>query len=130
MIKSIQFNTSYFVAFILVFVIEASIAIYLKEGFIRHTFGDYLAVFLLYFFFKSFIKGKTFQIALVVFIISFIVEFLQLTNFLELIHLQNNNIAKVVLGSTFQISDLIAYTLGVITILIFEKQIPWKHLKY
>lgn len=116
----LKFNTYYFVVFIVLFAIEALIAIYLKEGFIRHNFGDYLVVILLYCFFKSFIKGKSFQIALAVLIFSYTIEFLQLTSFLEVLNLQENRIAKIVLGSTFSIGDLIAYTFGIITILIFE----------
>jgi hypothetical protein len=42
-------------------------------------------------------------------------------NLLSHLNLQNNTIAKLVLGSTFQTSDLIAYTLGIITVLIIEK---------
>lgn len=123
----LQFNISYFVAFIVLFTIEALISIYLKEGFIRHTFGDFLVVILLYCFFKSFIKDREFQVALVVFIISYIIEFLQLTSFLELLNLESNSIAKTVLGSTFHLSDLVAYTLGIISILIFEHLSNGKH---
>lgn len=115
-----KFNKHYFLAFLILFCIEALIAIYLKDGFIRHTFGDYLVVILLYCFLKSFIKDKSFHIALAVFIISYAIEFLQLFKLLELLNLQKNSVANIVLGSTFHVSDLIAYTLGIITILIFE----------
>ncbi len=116
----LKFNTYYFIAFLILFCIEAFIAILLKDGFIRHTFGDYLVVILLFCFFKSFIKDKSYQIALAVFVISYTIEFLQLFDFLKALHLENNTVAKLVLGSTFHISDLIAYTLGIISILIFE----------
>lgn len=120
----LKFKSYYFIAFILLFIIEALIAKYLKDGFIRHTFGDFLVVILLYCFLKSFLNYKSYQVALVVFIISFLIEFLQLTNFLELLHLEQNKLAKIVLGSTFSISDLVAYTLGIISILIFEHKRP------
>ena len=116
----IKFNKLYFIVFLVLLAIETLIAIYLKDGFIRHTFGDYLVVILLYCFLKSFIRGKSFHIAFAVLIISYSIEFLQLTNFLQLFNLQNNSLAKIILGSTFSISDLIAYTFGIITILIFE----------
>ena len=116
----LQFNKNYLIPFILLFIVEVLIAIFLKDGFIRHTFGDYLAVILLYCMFKSFIKTKPFYLAIVVLIIAFGIEFLQLTNFLEIFNLENNNLAKTILGSTFSISDLIAYTLGFISIIIFE----------
>lgn len=115
-----KFNLSYFIVFLTLLVIETLIAINLKDGFFRQTFGDFLVVILLYSFFKSFIKDKSFQIALAVFILSYTVEFLQFFNFLEFLHLQNNSLAKIILGSTFHMSDLVAYTIGIITILIFE----------
>ena len=62
-------------------------------------------------------------IGLIVFCIAFIVEFLQLTPFLQWINLQDNKAAKIVFGSTFHVSDLVAYTLGVITTLIIEKKL-------
>lgn len=116
----IKFNLYYFTACIILFCIETLIAVYLKDGFIRHTFGDYLVVILLYCFLKSFIRGKSFHIAFAVFVISYAIEFLQLFDFPEALGLQNNSFAKIVLGTTFSIGDLIAYTLGIISILIFE----------
>ncbi|MBQ0787460.1 MAG: DUF2809 domain-containing protein [Oceanihabitans sp.] len=116
----IQFNKNYLTASILLFAVEALIAIFLKDGFIRHTFGDYLVVILLYCMLKSVIKTKPFYLATAVLVIAYGIEFLQLTNLLTLLNLQNSTMAKLILGSTFSISDLIAYTLGVITILIFE----------
>ncbi len=115
-----KFSPYYFIAFIILFITEALIAVYLKDGFIRHTFGDFLVVILVYCFLKSILNYKSYQIALVVFVISFVIEFLQLTSFLELLHLEQNKLAKIVLGSTFSISDLVAYTLGIISIVIFE----------
>ncbi|MFD2824100.1 DUF2809 domain-containing protein [Lacinutrix iliipiscaria] len=102
---------------------EIAIATFLKTGFIRHTFGDYLVVILLYYSFKSFIKTKPIYLASVVLTIAFIIEFLQLVNLLNYLNLQNSTLAKLVLGSTFQIGDLIAYKLGVFSILIYEYKI-------
>jgi hypothetical protein len=119
---SFQFNKSYLIYSIILFIIEAWIAIIFKSGFIRHTFGDYLVVILLYCFIKSFINAKPIHIAIVVLIIAFGIEFLQLTNLLETLNLQNSTIAKLVLGSTFHVSDLIAYMLGVVTVLIIESK--------
>ncbi|WP_339893750.1 DUF2809 domain-containing protein [uncultured Algibacter sp.] len=116
-------NKTYLIITLLLFLIEALIAIFLKSGFIRHTFGDFLCVILLYCFFKSFIEGHHFKIAISVLILSFSIEFLQLTNYLELFNLQDNHLANLILGSTFNASDLLAYTLGIITVIIFEYKI-------
>ncbi|XMO87167.1 DUF2809 domain-containing protein [Algibacter sp. AS12] len=118
-----KLNKTYLLLTILLFTIETLIAIYLKTGFIRHTFGDFLCVILLYCFFKTFIEGHHFKIAVIVLAIAFTVEFLQLTNFLELFNLHNNQLANLILGSTFQISDLVAYSLGIITVIILEYKV-------
>lgn len=115
-----RLNKIYIGFTLLLFIIEALIAIYLKRGFIRHTFGDFLVVILMYCFFKSFIKNNHFIIAISVLAFAFLIEFLQLVNILEMLNLQNNHLIKLILGSTFQISDLVAYTLGIITVLIIE----------
>lgn len=118
-----RFSKTYFILFMMLFAIEACIAYFLKTGFIRHTFGDFLVVIMLYCFIKSFIDIKPITTGLIVLCIAFIVEFLQLTSFLELMSLQDNKIAKIVFGSTFHVSDLLAYTLGIITTLIIEKKL-------
>ena len=117
------FKRTYFVLFIILLLIEVCIAYFLKTGFIRHTFGDFLVVILLYCFLKSFINFKPITMAIIVLFISFTIEFLQLTPFLEWLNLHDNTLAKTVLGSTFHISDLVAYTLGVITIIIVESKL-------
>lgn len=120
---TLKIKKTYLITTIILFIIEVLIAVYLKTGFIRHTFGDFLCAMLLYCFLKTFIEGHHFKIAISVLLIAFIIEFLQLTNYLELFNLQNNHLAKIILGSTFEFSDLVAYTLGIITVIIFEYKI-------
>ncbi|MCB0461800.1 MAG: DUF2809 domain-containing protein [Flavobacteriaceae bacterium] len=117
------FKKTYFALFLILLLIEICIAYFLKTGFIRHTFGDFLVVILLYCFLRSFVNIKPIPTAFLVLFISFAIEFLQLTPFLEWMNLQDNYLAKTVLGSTFHISDLVAYTLGVISIVIVESRI-------
>ena len=115
-------SKTYFILFLMLLAIEICIAYFLKSGFIRHTFGDFLVVIMLYCFFKSVFNMKPIQIALIVLLIAFIVEFLQLTPMLNWLNLQDSNIAKIVFGSTFHVSDLVAYSLGVLSILIIENK--------
>ncbi|WP_067148887.1 ribosomal maturation YjgA family protein [Pseudotamlana agarivorans] len=113
-------NKTYIIITILLFLIEVGIATFIKTGFIRYTFGDYLVVILLYYFFKSFIKGYEFKIAFSVLVFAFFIEFLQLINILQVFNLQDNHIIKIILGSTFNASDLVAYTLGILTVLCID----------
>ena len=118
-----KFNPRYFILFLVLLITEIILATNLNSGFIRYTFGDYIVVLLIYCFLKSFIDLKPKYVAFAVLLIAFFIEFLQLFNILKKLNLQNNHLANLVLGSTFQIGDLIAYTLGIITILIIEYKI-------
>ncbi len=117
---TLQLNKTYLIITILLFAIEVLIAAFLTHGFIRHTFGDFLVVILIYYFFKSFFKINSITLAISILIFAFIIEFLQLVNILEILNLQNNHLIKIILGSSFQVSDLVAYTLGIITVLLIE----------
>ena len=114
----LKFNLPNFAAFLMILLTEVLIAVFLKTGFIRHTFGNYLVVILLYCLFRSFISGKPIRIALFVLCIAYTVELLQLTTYLEYFNLQNSYAAGLILGSSFSFGDLLAYTLGIITVII------------
>ncbi|WP_405293173.1 DUF2809 domain-containing protein [Algibacter sp. Ld11] len=101
-------------------IVEILIAVYLKTGFIRYTVGDFLSVILLYCFFRSFLEIRPLKLGMFVLIFAFFIEYLQLLNILHYFHLDQYKILNIILGSTFQIGDLVAYTLGIITVLIIE----------
>lgn len=116
----LKLNKIYLAITIFLFITEVLIAMYLKSGFIRHTFGDYLVVILIYTFVKSFVNVNPFKLVLAVWVFSFFIEFLQLFDVLSILGLYQNHLAKLIFGTTFQISDLVAYTLGILTILFIE----------
>lgn len=123
-----KFSKYHFISFVALFAIEVVIAYFLKSGFIRHTFGDFLVVILLYCFFKSFLKGGALTIAIGTLVIAYIVEFLQLTNFLHYLGLGQNKLANVVFGNSFSIQDLVAYTLGIaVTIYVERSRVLNRH---
>ena len=119
----IKFKINYFIIFIIILLLEILIASYVKDGFIRYTFGDFLATILLFSFFKSFINIKSIYIAIITIFIAFSIEFFQLLNILNYINPNNNKIIAIILGSHFSFHDLVAYTFGVITALIIDKNI-------
>ena len=113
-----RFNFNYFLALILLVFTELLIT--QTTGFIRHTFGDFLAAIGVYCFVKSFFNIAPIKLGIGVLVFSFIVEFLQLTSFLEITGLSQNRAASIMFGSTFSYGDLLAYTLGVITIVFID----------
>ena len=113
------------IIFLLLFITELLIA--QTSGFIRYTFGDYLVVILLYYLLKTFFNFPPKAIAIAVLLFSYIVETLQYFNFVNLIGLGNSKTANIIIGNTFSIGDLIAYTLGIITVYCIEKKLGEKN---
>ncbi|WP_083265086.1 ribosomal maturation YjgA family protein [Urechidicola croceus] len=117
---NLTFNHKYFIRFISLFLFEILISTYFKSGFIRYVLGDFLVVILLYCFIKSFINLNYFYTALYVLAFSYFIEFLQYVNFINYINLSSNKMANLILGNTFSLEDLIAYTIGIVTVLVIE----------
>jgi hypothetical protein len=101
---------------------EVSIAYFLKDGFIRHSFGDFLVVILIYCLLKSFLNLKPVIVGILVLCIAFCIEYSQYFNLLERLDLQDNEIANLVLGNTYHILDLFAYIIGITIVLFVESR--------
>lgn len=117
----IQFNLTYFLLFVLLFIIEVMIALYVHDDFIRPFFGDFLVVILIYCFVKAFMNVPVFKAAFGVLVFSFVVEFLQYFHFIKIIGLEDNKLARIVLGTSFSWWDLVFYVLGIGFILLVER---------
>ena len=72
---TIKFNKSFFASSLMLMSTEICIAAFLTEGFIRHTFGDFLVVILIYCAIRSIINTKPFYIAVMVLAFAFVIEF-------------------------------------------------------
>ena len=116
-----QFNIKYFLIFISIFIVEVLIALYIKDNFIRPYFGDYLVIFLVYYFSLSFINADKNKIALGVLVFAFTVEIIQYFQVLSYFNLEKNRILRIVAGNTFSFEDLFIYTLAFLTILFFNR---------
>ena len=116
-----QFNLKYFLIFISIFIIEVIIAIYIKDNFIRPYFGDFLVIFLVYYFLLSFINFDKNKIALSVLLFAFTVEIIQYFQVLSYFNLEKNRILRIVAGNTFSFEDLIIYSLAFFSILLFNR---------
>lgn len=117
----LTFNLKYFILTVILFLVEVYIAIYVRDQFIRPFFGDFLVVILLYCFGKSFMKIEVIPLGIAVLLFSYLIEFLQYLKIVEILGLEGNTIARVVIGTTFQWGDILAYTLGILFVVIVEK---------
>ena len=116
----LKWKLNYFIVFVLIFIIEVFIALYLHDSFIRPYFGDFLVVIMIYCFVLSFINFSKYKVALLVLLFAYCIEFAQYFNLLQLLRLENSSLAKVVLGNSFAIEDLVLYTLGIGGIVLVE----------
>ena len=116
-----QFSKKYFILTVLLFITEVLIAVFVHDQFVRPYVGDYLVVILIYCFFKSFIKATTWQIAIFTLIFSYTIEALQYFNLVGMLGLQHSRIANIIIGNSFAWADIVAYTLGIATVIGIEK---------
>ena len=116
-----RFHLKYFLIFISIFIVEVSIALFSKDNYIRPYFGDYLVIFLVYYFLLSFINADKNKIALSVLVFAFAIEIIQYFQVLSYFNLEKNRILRIVAGNTFSFEDLIIYTLAFLTIILFNR---------
>jgi glucose-6-phosphate-specific signal transduction histidine kinase len=117
----LKFRPLYFIITILLFIIEVLIALFLHDEIIRPYVGDFLVVILIYCFLRSFLNVAVLPTAIFVLVFSYTLEVLQYFNLVELLGLQQYKLARIVIGTSFEWIDLLAYTLGVIFVLYLEK---------
>ena len=115
-----KFNWRYFVLAILILIIEILIAIYVHDGFIRPYIGDLLVVIFIYCFLKSFVSLSTSNAALYVLLFSYFVEALQYFRIVQHLGFQRNNLARIIIGTSFDWKDILMYTIGIVTVVIIE----------
>ncbi len=103
------------------FLVEVCIAVFLKDKIIRPFVGDVLVVILLYTFFRTFLKFPAKKIAIGVLLLAFTIEFLQYFNFVDVLGIPRRSILGIALGSTFDVLDLLAYTLGILIVWFLDR---------
>jgi hypothetical protein len=116
-----KINKTYFTLTLLLFLTEVLIALYVRDSIIRPYGGDYLVVILIYCSFKSFGSFPVYPTGIAVLLFSYIIEVLQYFKLIYLLGLEHSVPAKILIGTSFAWTDLVAYTLGIATVFIVEK---------
>ena len=124
----LKFHSRYFIFSAIIFVVEVFIAIFIHDGIIRPYVGDFLVVILIYCFIKSFFNFGVLPTAIFVLLFSYTIESLQYFKVVEKLGLKNYKIVRIIMGTSFEWSDILVYTLGIATVLIIEKKINGKAL--
>ena len=116
-----NFKKRYFIFFIFLLLVEIGIARYVDDQFIRPYAGDYLVVILLYCFLRGFVSIRVVPAAMSVLGFSFLIETLQYFKLADKLGLPHGSFSRIMLGDYFSWTDILAYTLGIVTVLSFER---------
>jgi hypothetical protein len=119
--KALGFQKNYFIAAIVLFVIEIGIACYLHDTFFRPHFGDFLVVILIYCSIKSVLNFSAIKVASFSLLICYSIEIVQYLQLTRAIGLQKSRATSILFGNVFSWSDMLAYTCGFLLIVGFEK---------
>jgi hypothetical protein len=88
--KPFTFNFKFFLLFIIIFVVEILIAMFLHDSLIRPFGGDVMVVVLMYTFVRSFLNTNYYYTAIGVLLFSFAVEVSQAFNLVKHLGLESN----------------------------------------
>ncbi|HZF40519.1 MAG TPA: DUF2809 domain-containing protein [Blastocatellia bacterium] len=127
----VGFCKKYAILSIGLFVVEIFIALFIHDRLVRPFVGDMLVVILIFTLCRTVIKANYFRLALCVLIFSFAVEIGQYFNLISILGLQHCRLARTVIGTTFDLHDLLAYSAGILLILIIgllAKHYPGRQL--
>lgn len=116
----LKFNQKYFISAVGFFVIEILIALFVNDRIVRPYIGDFLVVILIYCLVKAFFNFSVIQMAIGVLLFSYLVEILQYFKVVELLGLQRSKFARIIIGTSFEWVDLVAYTAGIGLVLFIE----------
>ena len=110
--QTINKRILYGIATMILLAIEVLIALFVHDSIIRPYIGDVLVVVVIYTFVRIFVPERVELLPLYIFVFAVGVELLQLVNILDLLGLRDNGFFRVLLGSVFDIKDVICYAVG------------------
>lgn len=118
-----RFNITYFLLSVLLFITEVLIAAYLNDRIIRPYGGDFLVVILLYCFVRSFLNTLVLPTALAVLVFAYLIETAQYFRLADHLGLKPHSLPRILLGDYFTWTDILSYTLGILSVILLEKRI-------
>lgn len=118
--QSARTRLAFLVAAALILAIEIYIAICVKGGFVRHYAGDVLAVILLYALARTAFSAPPSNLALKIFAFAAALELAQYFGAVQILGVENK-ILKIMIGGTFDFTDLLCYAAGCVLAGAYEK---------
>lgn len=114
--KNIYKRLSYLFGFIFFLAVEVLIALFVHDKFVRPYIGDVLVVVEIYLFVRIFIPEGHKFLPILIFAFAVGVEVCQFFHIVERLGLSDNIFLRVLIGTTFDIKDIICYGIGSVLI--------------
>lgn len=111
----------YLIASVVLFVIEVLIALFVNDQFVRPYVGDYLVEIWLYCLVRTLFTVSVKRAAIGCLLFAYLIETLQYCKLVQVLHLQQYKWARIIIGTYFTWTDIVAYTLGIGTVLLAER---------
>ena len=118
--ESLQTRLAFLAIAGVILVTEIYIAVCVKGGFVRHYAGDVLAVILLYALARAIFSVPPSNLPLKIFTFAAALEIAQYFGVVQILGIENK-ILKIMIGGTFDLTDLLCYAAGCILAGAYEK---------
>lgn len=108
---------------VILLAVEVLIALFVHDRIIRPYVGDMLVVVVVYTFVRIWIPDSVRLLPLYVFFFATAVEISQYFNLVELLGVSDNKFLRILLGTSFDVKDILCYAVGCVLIWIAERKI-------
>lgn len=114
--NSLKPRVKYLIAFVLLFLTEVLIALFVHDDIIRPFGGDVIVIWVVYCFVRVFLPCRLRLLPLWVFLFAVFIEIMQYINIVEILGLSDSRILTTVIGTSFSFIDIVCYALGALTL--------------
>jgi hypothetical protein len=115
----IKFRAKYLFVFAGILLTEVWIALFVNDQIIRPFVGDLLVILLMYAFVRVFIEPRNHVVlAVCLLVFAYLVEIGQYFELVSRLGLADLGIARIVIGTSFDWVDFLAYTIGFMIVIV------------
>lgn len=111
-----RLQIQYAIVCLILIIVEVLIALLVKDRIIRPYVGDILVVVVLNYFIRVFVPIGIRLLPLYIFVFAVGIEVLQYLKFVELLGFERNHLLRTLIGSVFDLKDIICYAIGCLII--------------